>query len=127
VAAQQLAGEPATENVTGPLTTGTKCVIVRHSNQRKPSPMKTYQSYLFRDKDPVIDRLRTIIADQGVSRQYIENKSGVSERTLYAWFNGETKRPQHCTIAAVAAALGFVVSFTPAKPANVVPIHKKAR
>ena len=87
---------------------------------------KAYQSYLFRNKDPVIDRLRTLIADADVSHQYIENKSGVTARTLYAWFHGKTKRPQHCTIAAVAAALGFEVTFTSSQPANVVPIHRKA-
>ena len=87
---------------------------------------KSYQSYLFRNKDPVIDRLRTIIADQDVTFTYIENKSGVTTKTLHNWFQGKTKRPMHCTVAAVASALGFTVTFTPAQPANVVPIHRKA-
>ena len=88
--------------------------------------MRTYQSYLFRNKDPVIDRLRTIIADQDVTFTYIENKSGVTAKTLHNWFQGRTRRPQHCTVAAVAAALGFTVAFVPQSAPNVVPIHRKA-
>ena len=42
------------------------------------------------------------------------------------WFQGKTKRPQHCTIAAVAACLGYEISFTARSAPNVVPIHKKA-
>jgi transcriptional regulator with XRE-family HTH domain len=61
-----------------------------------------------------------------VSFTYVETKSGVTARTLHAWFQGKTKRPQHCTIAAVAACLGYEISFTARSAPNVVPIHKKA-
>jgi transcriptional regulator with XRE-family HTH domain len=87
--------------------------------------MKTYKSYSFKTKDPVLDRLRTIIQDQDVSHAYIERHSGVTVKTLHAWFSGATRRPMHATVAAVAAVLGYEVSFV-ARSANVVPLHRKA-
>lgn len=68
---------------------------------------KLYKSYSFRDKDPVIDRLRTIVHDSGKSYAGIEADSGVSASTLYNWFAGEVKRPQFATVMAVARALGY--------------------
>ena len=90
--------------------------------------MKAYKSYLFRNKDPIIDRLRTLISDQDVSHSYIELHSGVTARTLYAWFHGETRRPQYSTVAAVAAVLGYDVGFIPkTKALNVVPLRKASK
>jgi hypothetical protein len=66
-----------------------------------------YKTYSFKDKDPAIDSLRTIIQDQGEKYSSISAKSGVSEGTLHGWFHGKTRRPQHATIVAVARALGW--------------------
>jgi hypothetical protein len=89
--------------------------------------MNTYKSYLFRNKDPIIDKVRTLIADQGVSHTYIEVHSGVTKRTLHNWFHGETRRPCHATVAAVISVLGYEFGFLPrARAANVVSIHRKA-
>jgi hypothetical protein len=68
--------------------------------------LKTYKSYLFRDKDPIIDRLRTAVADSGLSMKKLQEISSVSNTTTYNWFNGKTKRPQFCTVSAVARAAG---------------------
>ena len=66
-----------------------------------------YATYNFVDKDPVIDELRTIVSDEKASYADIHATSGVSVNTLYNWFNGGTRRPQHATIMAVARALGY--------------------
>jgi DNA-binding phage protein len=91
--------------------------------------VKTYKSYVFKTKDPVIDRLRTIIADQKVTHAQIERDSGVTSKTLFNWFEGATCRPQFATVAAVAAALGY--DMVPVKRGesfiNVVPLHRKAK
>jgi len=90
--------------------------------------MKPYASYMFRDKDPIIDRIRTLISDAKISHAYIELHSGVTARTLYAWFHGETKRPQHATVAAVVAVLGYHVALVKSGDTrNVVPIHRKVK
>jgi transcriptional regulator with XRE-family HTH domain len=83
---------------------------------------KIYRSYSFRDKDPVIDQLRTLVGN--ASYQEISDASGVSTSTLYNWFYGATRRPTYAATAAVASACGYdfvlqrktggkVVKFTP--------------
>lgn len=66
-----------------------------------------YKTYAFKDKDPIIDALRTAIADSGVSYEEIHERSGVAETTLFAWFYGLTRRPRYATVAAVAGAIGY--------------------
>lgn len=70
--------------------------------------LPVYRTYAFKPtaKDPIIDKLRTLIEDKGASYAHIHENSGVSTSTLYNWFNGKTRRPQFSTIAAVAGALG---------------------
>lgn len=67
----------------------------------------TYKSYNFVNKDPVIDKVRTMIEKSGLTYQEIEDSSGVTSQTLRNWFGGETRRPQFATVAAVTAACGF--------------------
>ena len=66
-----------------------------------------YRTYLFKNKDPIIDRMRTIVQAEKVSYQELETKSGVAASTLYNWFHGAIKRPQHATAMAVIRALGY--------------------
>lgn len=68
---------------------------------------KLYKSYSFKDKDPIIDRMRTIVQNSGESYGSISNMSGVSSTCINNWFNGPTKRPQHASLMAVARALGY--------------------
>lgn len=75
----------------------------------------TYRSYNFVDKDPVIDRIRTIVEDEGLSYAEIHVISGVASTTLHNWFEGETRRPQYATIAAVTSSLGYKQEFVKSK------------
>lgn len=68
--------------------------------------LKPYASYMFRDKDPVIDIMRTMVKDAGVKHSTIRANSGVSPATLRGWFHGKTRRPQFATVEAVARSLG---------------------
>jgi transcriptional regulator with XRE-family HTH domain len=65
---------------------------------------KLYQTYLFRDKDPVIDYLRT--AKGKIKNSKLAAASGVSAGTLNNWFNGTTRRPQFATVVAAARGIG---------------------
>jgi hypothetical protein len=67
----------------------------------------TYRSYNFIDKDPVIDRVKTILNDEGVTHADIHRMSGVNPGTLTNWFKGPTKRPQYASIAAVVRSVGY--------------------
>src|SRR5262245_16537743 len=93
-----------------------------------------YKSYIFRDKDPVIDILRTAIKDSGLSYKAVHEESGVATGTLTAWFSGDTKRPQFATVNAVARGLGkeFVlvdskhVKRTTARPQHLKIVARRA-
>jgi transcriptional regulator with XRE-family HTH domain len=82
-------------------------------------PGFTYKSYSFVDKDPIIDEIRTVVEESGVSYKQIEEESGVTAPTLYAWFNGKTRRPQAATLNAVARALGYKLGFVPYQEAKI--------
>ena len=66
-----------------------------------------YKTYMFKNKDPIIDRMRTIVQAEQISYQELASMSGVTAPTLYGWFHGATKRPQHATAMAVIRALGY--------------------
>lgn len=72
---------------------------------------KLYKSYVFRDKDPIIDATRTIVQASKKSYAEIGEASGVSPTTLNNWFQGTTRRPQFCTINAVGRALGHELTW----------------
>jgi transcriptional regulator with XRE-family HTH domain len=86
-----------------------------------------YRSYVFKDKDPVIDRMRTIVSDEHLSYAEIGTLSSVSAGTLHNWFHGETKKPQFATIAAVAGALGYKTEFVRDKDVDFQRELAKAR
>ena len=73
--------------------------------------LKPYRTYVFRNKDPIIDKTRTLVADANASYQEISDQSGVSTSTLYNWFHGKTRRPQFATVNAVAMALNHELAF----------------
>lgn len=66
----------------------------------------TYKSYVFKEKDPVIDMMRTQVQDSGKSYQNLSDASGVSKSSMQGWFHGKVRRPQFATCAAVMGALG---------------------
>lgn len=90
-------------------------------------PLKLYRSYNFKDKDPVIDRIRTIIQDEGLSYTDIHIISGVSASTPKNWLEGETKRPQYATVAAITYALGYKTEFVKAKEIDYAKELAKAQ
>jgi hypothetical protein len=88
----------------------------------------TYKSYSFVDKDPIIDEVRTVVQAAHVTKQWIEDESGVTAQTLHAWFDGKTRRPQAATINAVLRALGKklgVVDLDEAKAKEAQPISAR--
>lgn len=86
--------------------------------------ISTYRSYNFVDKDPIIDRVRTMMRQAGLSLAEVERKSGVKESTLDSWFNGKTRKPQFATISAVISACGF--ELVPQEIARHAPAHATA-
>lgn len=73
--------------------------------------MRASDSYLFNDKHPLIDKLRTMIQDEGVSYQMIRDKTGVSIMTLHRWFDGTTKLPRATTLNQVGMYFGLSLDW----------------
>ena len=92
-------------------------------------PLKLYKSYSFVDKDPIIDRIRTLISDEKIEHGDLADQSGVSASTLYNWFYGDTKRPQFATVAAVVRSMGYELEISKAgqKVINLAPHRERRR
>lgn len=89
--------------------------------------LRLYRSYNYVDKDPAIDKLRTVVQDEAISHKNLSVLSGVSASTITNWFEGKTKRPQHTTLAAAAAALGYDWELTKARSVDVEAELPKAK
>ena len=72
----------------------------------------SYPTYSFIEKDPIIDLLHTQLTRKHITIKDLALSSGVSPGTIRNWFYGETKRPSHATVKAVAIALGFTYTLT---------------
>jgi transcriptional regulator with XRE-family HTH domain len=70
-----------------------------------------YRSYSFVDKDPIIDYIRTIIAEGSLTMREISDASGVSIATISNWLYGKTKRPQAASLNAVLRVLQYQLSI----------------
>jgi hypothetical protein len=71
-----------------------------------------YASYMFKEKDPAIDELRTVIQTEhgDINRKVlkkIHEEGGPSDATLYAWFFGDTKTPRSAGIEATGRTMGY--------------------
>jgi hypothetical protein len=88
----------------------------------------TYKSYNFVDKDPIIDEVRGVFDRAGVTKQWVEDESGVTTHTLRQWFDGATRKPQAATVNAVLRCLGYKLGIVAFDRAEVpVPIVSPAR
>ena len=78
-----------------------------------------YDTYRFKDKDPVIDVVRTCVQIfatlQGISFakaiKALSKSSGVSESAMWNWFSGDTRMPRFATVVAVVHATGKEVKI----------------
>lgn len=79
---------------------------------QRTGQLKLYRSYMFRNRDPVIDELRTIVNEAYGRVGYkaykdIEANGGPTVTCLHNWFEGDTKRPQSATVEAAGRAMGY--------------------
>lgn len=65
------------------------------------------RSYNFIDKDPEIDKFRTIFQKDRIKESDLAVLAGLSISTVKNMFGGETRRPQHATFAKMAGAMGY--------------------
>lgn len=86
------------------------------SPQAHKPKINFYPTYRFRqtEKDPIIDRVRTIMEDTGYSTQDLHRGSGISATTIYNWMDGPTKRPQYASLCAAIRTMGYDFAIVPA-------------
>jgi hypothetical protein len=80
--------------------------------------MRVYDTYRFKDKDPVIDIARTCVdifaSTNGIkftkALNVLSKASGVSVGCMNGWFYGVTRRPLFCSVVAVVYATGRTVT-----------------
>src|SRR3954468_5743199 len=65
------------------------------------------RSYNFIDKDPEIDKFRTIYQKEHIKEADLAVLAGLSVTTVKNMFGGETRRPQHATFAKMAGAMNY--------------------
>jgi DNA-binding phage protein len=73
----------------------------------------TYKSYNFVDKDPIIDEVRGVFQQTGVTHKWVADRSGVTTQTMNKWFSGKTRKPQAATVNAVLRAMGYKLGVVP--------------
>jgi len=91
--------------------------------------LRMYRTYNMIDKDPAIDKIRTIVQDEGLftNLSAVSDISSVSATTLNNWFHGETKRPQNATIQAVLSSLGYKTEYIKDHDIDVEKERKSGR
>jgi hypothetical protein len=84
--------------------------------------VKVLRTYRFIDKDPVKDKLQTMLQDEGL---FNKNKLGrvatlasLAKSTVDNLFFGDTRKPQHATVMAIVTACGYEMEFKKARKLN---------
>jgi len=81
--------------------------------KKRGGGLHLYKTYMFRDKDPIIDVMRTAWEDEGETFAELNRRSNISTTTMRNWFGGVTRRPQFATVAAFVRGCGMEgISFT---------------
>lgn len=65
------------------------------------------RSYNFVDKDPEVDRFRTLWQKERIKEADLAVLAGLAPATVHNMFGGETRQPRHSTFAKMAGALGY--------------------
>jgi hypothetical protein len=90
--------------------------------------LRVLRTYRYIDKNPVIDKMRTVLQDEGLFKKLtiVHELSGISTSCLNALFHGNTRNPQHRTVAGVMSSLGYEETFQKVKDIDVEKERKLA-
>lgn len=82
---------------------------------KKPAPISSLRTYHFttKNKDPVIEGVRSIMDMEGYSVAEIHTRCGIAKTTLYNWLDGPTRRPQWATLVGVFRSMGYDAALIP--------------
>ena len=85
------------------------------------------RSYNNVDKDPEIDRFRTLWQRERIKEDDLAALAGLATATVKSIFGGKTRRPLHSTFAKLAGAMDYEYTLQRAKPPNYEKEIPKAR
>jgi hypothetical protein len=90
--------------------------------------LRVLRTYRYVDKNPVIDKMRTVLQDEGLFKklQIVHEISGISSSCLHGLFHGATRNPQHRTVAGIMTSLGYEEQFVKAKEIDIEKERKAA-
>jgi hypothetical protein len=90
--------------------------------------LRVLRTYRYIDKNPVIDKMRTVLQDEGLFKKLnlVHELSGISASCLHGLFHGDTRNPQHRTVAGVMSALGYEEQFIKTKDLDIEKERKAA-
>jgi len=66
-----------------------------------------HRSYNNVEKDPEIDKFRTIYQKEHIKENDLAILSGLASTTVTNLFGGQTRQPRHSTFAKIAGAMGY--------------------
>lgn len=82
-----------------------------------------YRGYNYINKNPVIDKVKTILQDEGLyskkQRSTLHKLTGVAVGTFDGWFEGDTRNPQHGTIMATLGGIGYEEQFVKSRKLDI--------
>lgn len=83
--------------------------------------VRVLRTYRWIDKDPVVDELRTMVNDEGLSKRLniVADLASLARTTVHNLFKGETKRPQNATVMAIVTSLGYQRKFVRERKLNI--------
>jgi hypothetical protein len=83
--------------------------------------MALLRTYRFTDKDPVVDELRTLVNDVGLSRKLtiVATLANLHPSTVRNLFHGDTKKPQNATVMGIATCTGHVRKWVKERELNI--------
>lgn len=85
------------------------------------------RSYNMIDKDPEVDRFRTIYQKEHIKESDLAVLAGLAASTVKHMFGGKTRKPQHATFAKMAHAMGYEYGLQREAPPDYETEIPKAR
>lgn len=72
--------------------------------KKKPAKKNTVRGIT---RDPLLDKTLDLIENEGVTKAYISQKSGLAVTTLSNWMKGKTRRPQSVSLQFALSSIGY--------------------
>ncbi|MET3995980.1 lambda repressor-like predicted transcriptional regulator [Bradyrhizobium sp. S3.9.2] len=80
-------------------------------HNKRNGTIRLYRKIIEHDHDPDMDEVCSVIAKEGLTVSQAAMLSGVGNSTLANWQKKKTKRPQHLTMKATLAGIGYAFTI----------------